>query len=201
MLVRLPLLLKMFIPGVTWRRKSAGKTIFLTFDDGPVPEVTPHVLDMLDEYGWKATFFCVGENVQKYPDLYQEIIRRGHRTGNHTHNHLKGFRVDVQKYVDNVHLASQYIESDLFRPPYGRIRPRQKRLLQADYEIIMWDLLTQDYDKMLTPEGIMQKIKHKTRKGSIVLFHDSIKARNNVMAVLPRAIEFWNQQGYTYGLL
>ncbi len=202
MLTRLPLIIRALIPGCTWRKKSAGKTIFLTFDDGPVPEVTPYVLEMLDEYGWKATFFCVGENVQKYPELYEEILKRGHKTGIHTYNHLKGYSTSIDNYVENVKKAAELIDSKLFRPPYGRIRRRQRKELQhMNYEIIMWDLLTQDYDKWQTPENIMQRIKRHSRKGSIVLFHDSIKARNNMMASLPRAIEFWNEQGYQSGLL
>lgn len=201
MFTRVPFVLRMFYRGCTWRRKSKEKIIYLTFDDGPVPEVTPLVLDLLDEYNWKATFFCVGENVQKYPELYQEIIKRGHRTGNHTFNHLKGFSTGIQEYATNINKAAEYIDSNLFRPPYGRIRQRQKKHLRNEYEIIMWDLLTRDYNKSLTPETIMAKIRRLSRKGSIVLFHDSIKARNNMLATLPRAIEFWNEQGYKSGLL
>ncbi|NDV46561.1 polysaccharide deacetylase family protein [Paludibacter sp. 221] len=196
MFARVPGVVRVFYKGCVWRKKSKEKSIYLTFDDGPVPEVTPLVLDMLDEYGWKATFFCVGENVQKYPELYNEILRRGHRTGNHTFNHLKGFSTGVEEYVENVRKASVHIHSNLFRPPHGRLRQRQKNTLQPDYEIIMWDLLTCDYDKSLTPEQIINKVKRFSRNGSIVLFHDSIKAKNNMLAVLPRAIEFWNEQGY-----
>ncbi len=201
MFSRVPVLIRTFYIGCVWRRKTKDKTIYLTFDDGPVPEVTPVLLDLLDEYNWKATFFCVGENVQKYPDLYQDILRRGHHTGNHTFNHLKGFSYSIDEYVNNVYKASEYIDSKLFRPPYGKIKQRQKKELQKEYEIIMWDLLTQDYNKSRTPEIIMNKIRRLSRKGSIVLFHDSIKARNNMLATLPRAIEFWNEQGYTSGLL
>lgn len=201
MISRVSGIVKLFYRDCIWRRKSKDKVIYLTFDDGPVPEVTPLVLDLLDEYNWKATFFCVGENVQKYPELYQEILKRGHRTGNHTFNHLKGFSTGTEEYVSNVNKASEYIDSNLLRPPYGKIRFRQKRNLRNKYDIIMWDLLTRDYNKSLTPEVIMNKIRRLSRKGSIVLFHDSIKARNNMLAVLPRAIEFWNEQGYKSGLL
>jgi len=199
--MRVPKIIRLFYRGFTWRRKSKEKVIYLTFDDGPVPEVTPLVLDLLDEYGWKATFFCVGENVQKYPELYDDILKRGHRTGNHTFNHLKGFSTGIDEYVENVAKAAGYIDSNLLRPPYGKIKNRQKKKLRDDYEIIMWDLLTRDYSKSLTPEQIMHKIRRLSRKGSIVLFHDSIKARNNMLAVLPRAIEFWNEQGYHSELL
>jgi len=186
---------------LTWRRDSSSKVIYLTFDDGPVPEVTPLVLDLLDKFNLKATFFCVGDNVQKYPELYKEILRRGHKTGNHTFNHLKGFNVSTNEYVANVEKASEYIESDLFRPPYGRIKRKQRKILELEYEIIMWDLLTFDYNHKLEKETIFKRVKRQSRNGSIVVFHDSIKAKNNMLSVLPLAIEFWNSHGYTFGVL
>jgi len=186
---------------LTWRRDSSSKVIYLTFDDGPVPEVTPLVLDLLDKFNLKATFFCVGDNVQKYPELYKEILRRGHKTGNHTFNHLKGFNVSTNEYVANVEKASEYIESDLFRPPYGRIKRKQRKILELEYEIIMWDLLTFDYNHKLEKETIFRRVKRQSRNGSIVVFHDSIKAKNNMLSVLPLAIEFWNSHGYTFGVL
>ena len=194
-------LLRLFYRGFTWRRKTKEKLIYLTFDDGPSPELTPLILDLLDEYGWKATFFCTGEKVQKHPELYAEILNRGHRMGNHTFSHLSGFAVGIDEYLADVRKAQEYIDSNLFRPPYGRIRLGQKKQIKQDYEIVMWDLLTCDYSKKLTPEAILNKIKRQSRKGSIVLFHDSLKARNNVLAVLPRAIEFWNGEGYRPALL
>jgi peptidoglycan/xylan/chitin deacetylase (PgdA/CDA1 family) len=186
---------------LTWRRDPSSKVIYLTFDDGPVPEVTPLVLDLLDKFNLKATFFCVGDNVQKYPELYKEILRRGHKTGNHTFNHLKGFNVSTNEYVANVEKASEYIESDLFRPPYGRIKRKQRKILELEYEIIMWDLLTFDYNHKLEKETIFRRVKRQSRNGSIVVFHDSIKAKNNMLSVLPLAIEFWNSHGYTFGVL
>ena len=195
-------IIRLFYRGFTWRKKTKEKIIYLTFDDGPTPELTPLILELLDEYGWKATFFCVGENVEKYPELYQEILNRGHRTGNHTFNHLNGFSSGIEEYVTNVRKAAEYIDSNLFRPPYGKIKRRQKKQIKLDnYEIVMWDLFTRDYDKKQTPEAILHKIKRLSRKGSIVLFHDSVKARNNVLAAFPRAIEFWNEQGYRFGVL
>ena len=191
----------MFFRGCTWRRKTRKKVIYLTFDDGPVPETTPYLLDLLDEYGWKATFFCVGENVQRHPELYREILARGHRTGNHTFNHLRGTRCGIEEYVDNVHKAGEYIDSTLFRPTHGRMKARQRRKLREQYEIIMWDVLTQDYNKLLSPDYILGKIRRLSRNGSIVVYHDSAKARNNLLATLPRAIEFWNEQGFRSGLL
>lgn len=202
MFIRYPWLLGHILLGkLTYRKKSKEKVIYLTFDDGPTPEVTPLVLDLLDEYGWKATFFCVGENVEKYPDLYQEILKRGHKTGNHTYKHLKGLSTSTHEYIENVQKSSNFIDSNLFRPPYGKIRRRQKKELQKQYEIIMWDLLTGDYKKKTSLDRIIQTIKRFTRKGSIVVFHDSLKARNNMLATLPKAIEFWNEKGYQSKLL
>ena len=175
--------------------------IYLTFDDGPVPEVTPQVLDILDFYKAKATFFCVGENVQKYPELYREVLSRGHQTANHTFHHLKGFSTPTQAYVENVQKAATYIDSKLFRPPHGQITPRQKKAVSAHYEIIMWDLLTHDYDKKLKPITILNNIKNYSRNGSIVVFHDSIKAKDNMLAVLPLAIAYWISEGYEFGTL
>ena len=197
----MPFIIRMFFRGCTWRRKTKEKVIYLTFDDGPVPETTPYLLDLLDEYGWKATFFCVGENVQRHPELYREILARGHRTGNHTFNHLRGTRCNTEEYVDNVRKAAEYIDSPLFRPPHGRMKGSQRRKLREQYEIIMWDVLTQDYNKLLSPDYILGKIRRLSRNGSIVVYHDSVKARNNLLATLPRAIEFWNEQGFRCGLL
>ncbi len=175
--------------------------IYLTFDDGPVPEVTPQVLDILDQFGWKATFFCVGENVQKYPDLYQEVLARGHQVGNHSFNHIQGFRYAVDDYVANVKKASDYITSRLFRPPHGRIKFSQIKALKADYDLVMWDVITYDYDRNKKPDAILKTLKRYLRKGSIVVFHDSIKAKENVLTVLPKALAYWKEQDYHYGLL
>jgi peptidoglycan/xylan/chitin deacetylase (PgdA/CDA1 family) len=199
--VQFPRLLRPLWGKVIWRKNSSEKVIYLTFDDGPVPEVTPLVLDLLDKYDVKATFFCVGENVQKHPETYTEVLRRGHKTGNHTYNHLKGFSVSTESYVENVHKASEYIQSKLFRPPYGRITIDQKNALKKDYELIMWDFITHDYDKRLSPEIILRTVKRYSRNGSIVVFHDSIKANQNILTALPWAIEYWQKEGYRFGVL
>lgn len=195
---RLPAL---FFPSLIWRVKTRSKLIYLTFDDGPVPEVTPQVLDILDAFGWKATFFCVGENVVKYPDLYQEILARGHRTGNHSYNHIRGFRYATEEYVQNVKKASEMIQSKLFRPPHGRIKPAQLKALRKEYDIVMWDVITYDYDRGRSPERILKTIRRNLRKGSVVVFHDSLKAKENVLEVLPKALAFWQSKGYSCALL
>ena len=199
--IQFPDVLRPFLGKLLWRKNPSEKVIYLTFDDGPVPEVTPLVLDLLDEYNLKATFFCVGENVEKYPDVYKEVLKRGHKTGNHTYNHLKGIAVSTNEYVTNVEKAATQIDSKLFRPPYGRIKNSQKKALLEDYEIVMWDIITRDYDSRLSPVSIMRNIKRYSRNGSLVVFHDSIKAERNMLTVLPLAIEYWNSKGYRFGVL
>lgn len=199
--MQFPSFLRPLFGRLTWRVKTSSRLIYLTFDDGPVPEVTPRILDLLDQYGWKATFFCVGENVSKYPELYREILHRGHHVGNHSYNHVQGFKLSVQDYVANVKKASELIDSKLFRPPHGRIKFSQIKALKNDYQIIMWDVISYDYDKKKSPEVILNIIKQYLRKGSIVVFHDSIKAEKNVLTVLPKALEYWKEQNYTHGLL
>ena len=186
---------------VIWRKNPSEKVIYLTFDDGPEPEVTPQVLDILDIYGWKATFFCVGENVQKYPELYADILKRGHNVGNHSFNHIKGYEYSTIEYVENVKKAAQFIDSELFRPPYGRIKWNQIKTLRKNYDIVMWDVITHDYNKNLCVDDVFKNVKRNLRKGSIVVFHDSIKAKNNVLQALPLSIEFWESKAYSYGLL
>lgn len=199
--IRFPDLFRPFLGKLIWRKNPSSKVIYLTFDDGPVPEVTPLVLDILDKYNLKATFFCVGENVKKYPDLYAEVIHRGHQTGNHTFNHLKGVSVSVGEYISNVEKASELIKSQLFRPPYGRITFRQKKVLQLKFDIIMWDLITHDYNRKLTPETILKNIRRYSRNGSIVVFHDSMKAKENLLNVLIPAIEYWENENFSFGVL
>jgi len=199
--IQFPRLLRPLWGKVVWRKDPSKKVIYLTFDDGPVPEVTPLVLDLLDEHKIKATFFCVGENVQKHPDTFAQVMSRGHKVGNHTFNHLKGFSVADEEYYDNVDKAAELIDSKLFRPPYGRITGKQMKKLRDRYTIIMWDVITHDYNKNLSPETIMRTIKRYSRNGSLVVFHDSIKAKENVLVVLPLAIEYWKSKGYTFGVL
>jgi peptidoglycan/xylan/chitin deacetylase (PgdA/CDA1 family) len=186
---------------IIWRKKTSSKVIYLTFDDGPVPEITPAVLAILEQYNWKATFFCVGENVSKHPDIYNEILQQGHKTGNHTYNHLKGFSCNSADYLLNVQKAAQFIDSDLFRPPHGQISAKQIKMLKNDYQLVMWDVITHDYNQKLSPEQVLSNITNNIRSGSIVVFHDSGKAADNLLKVLPLALDFWISKGYTFGLL
>lgn len=193
---QIPDFIKLMWRTPVWRINPSEKVIYLTFDDGPNPEVTPRVLDILDEFEAKATFFCVGENVMKYPKIFQEVKHRGHAVGNHTFNHVKGTEKTVKEYVDNVGKAHEYIHSKLFRPPHGRITLSQVNKLKADFKIIMWDFITYDFDRQVTSTEILKEVKLRSRNGSVVIFHDSLKARKNVLEALPEALRYWKKEGY-----
>lgn len=177
------------------------KCVYLTFDDGPIPEITPWVLDLLDKYGIKATFFCVGDNVRKHPDTYRMILDRGHSVGNHTFNHIQGIRFRTKNYIENVKKGEDYIDSPLFRPPHGHMRFAQVLRLSKLYKIIMWDVVTRDYSPHMTPNGVFNVVRRYTRNGSIIVFHDSIKAETNMKEALPRAIEWLQKEGYEFKVL
>lgn len=172
-----------------------GKAVYLTFDDGPIPEVTPKVLAILEKYDLKATFFMVGENIDKYPEVYEQVVKAGHSIGNHTYNHVKGWCTSFKDYMANVDKWPK--ETTLFRPPYGKATLRQRRaLVKKGYRLIYWDILTRDYDKDVTPEEMLRKIQRETREGSIINFHDSLKSNERMLAVLPQVIEWLQKEGY-----
>jgi peptidoglycan/xylan/chitin deacetylase (PgdA/CDA1 family) len=189
-------------------RGEAANVVYLTFDDGPIPEVTPKVLEILDHYQVKATFFMVGENIDKHPEVFEQVVRAGHAIGNHTYNHLKGWRTSFSEYMANVALweetfsrqsivPRQSFNRQLFRPPYGKATLRQRHALhRMGYKLIYWDILTRDYDASVTPERMLHLIQRETRPGSIINFHDSLKSNERMLAVLPQAIEWLLQQGY-----
>lgn len=195
-----PILYRLLFSKSFWRIKVPHqKTVYLTFDDGPIPEVTPWVLNVLDHYKVKATFFCVGDNVRKHPDVYQQLLERGHKTGNHTFNHIQVWNNKTSFLLDNTAKADALIGSSLFRPPHGHMRVPQNRAIQkAGYNVVMWDVVTRDYNPLLTPEQVLQNVKKYTRDGSIIVFHDSLKAEKNMKYALPRAIEWLQEQGYTF---
>ena len=195
---RPPLLYRMLFPETVWRIHSKPHTVYLTFDDGPIPEVTPWVLDTLDRYGIKATFFCVGENVKRNPNLFAEVLRRGHSVGNHTMNHMQGARVSTKVYLHNVFTANELIHTTLFRPPHGLLRWAQSKVLRNRFGIIMYDLVSHDYSRKLTGEQVLDNVKRNVRNGSIIVFHDSLKAEKNMKYALPRAIEWLREQGYNF---
>lgn len=200
---RPPICFRLTVPGGLFRRHEPGHqhTVYLTFDDGPIPEVTPWVLDVLDRYGIKATFFMVGDNVRKHPDVYEEVVRRGHRIGNHTMHHVSGFRLTRRSYLRDVAEARQYIDSDLFRPPHGWLRPRQTWALHEQFRVVMFDLVTRDYSKWLRPQDVVRNVKLFARDGSVIVFHDSLKSWPRLQEALPQALEWLLEQGYEFRLL
>jgi len=203
-MVKTPWLLKKLYPALTWHKKRDSPCIYLTFDDGPIPIVTPFVLNILKQYNAKATFFCIGDNISKHPDVYQAVVDAGHRVGNHTYNHLKGWKTDDETYVANYLKCDEQLHSNLFRPPYGRIKKSQAAKLQAlnpNLEIIMWDVLSGDFDLNLTPENCLKNVKKHTENGSIVVFHDSLKAFPRLEYTLPLALEYWSDAGYRFEVL
>lgn len=195
-----PKFLKRLMPSLLWDMEGEDD-VFLTFDDGPTPGVTEWVLDALSKYDAKATFFCLGKNVEQYPDLYQKIIDEGHKVGNHTYSHQKGWSMSVERYIEDVDFANQYIHSDLFRPPYGRIKPAQARMLSERYHIIMWDILSQDYSNLISPRKCLRNVTKHVRSGSIVVFHDSGKSFRNLRYALPRALDHISKMGLKCSIL
>lgn len=190
---------KIVLPAnVNWKIKTTEKKLFLTFDDGPIPEVTPEVLGILKKYNAKATFFCVGENVQKHPDVFKQIIAEGHSVGNHSFNHIKANKFTNEEYLANVAKADELIQSPLFRPPYGRITPALAKTLGKKYRIYMWSVLTRDYEQNLSPEACLRIALNQSRKGSIIVFHDSLKASKNMLFALPRVLEYFGERGYYF---
>ena len=174
------------------------RSVYLTFDDGPIPEATPFILDTLQEHGVHATFFMVGDNVRKYPELYRRILDEGHQIGNHTHNHISGLRRSLHEYSYNVEKANAYIQSHLFRPPHGWMRLPQYALLSRKYKVVMWDLVTRDYSKWMTAEDIFNNVKRYARNGSIITFHDSLKSIEKLKIALPKSILWLKEQGYEF---
>jgi len=199
--VHLPGFITSLCKSALWRLNETERIVYLTFDDGPVPEVTPWVLDVLREEGIKGTFFCVGENVMKYPWIYQSILDEGHSVGNHTFSHWQGMKHGTQSYIDNIEKAEQYINSDLFRPPHGLLRFSQFRRLKSRFKIVMWDVISCDYDAGLSPERVFCNVTDFVRPGSIITFHDSIKAETNLKEALPRSIRWLKEQGYSFGVI
>lgn len=194
-----PLLYRILFPEAIWRiKRKKQKVVYLTFDDGPIPEVTPWVLDLLDYYNIKATFFLVGDNVKRNPHLLEKIKRRGHSWGNHTMNHLQGFKERSRVYLRNIKIADDLIDSSLYRPPHGLMRWGQAKVIKEHFNIVMYDLVTRDYSKKLTGEQVLKNVKRFVRKGSIIVFHDSLKAERNLRYALPRAIEWLKEQGYEF---
>ncbi|GLR18590.1 polysaccharide deacetylase family protein [Portibacter lacus] len=197
-LAKTPQFFQSLFPNFVWRIPTEEKHIHLTFDDGPIPEVTPWVLDELKKYNAKATFFCVGDNIKKHPEIFQRLLDEGHQVGNHSFNHLSGWATDNLSYFHNIRYCASMMDSTFFRPPYGRIKPTQAQFLQRHYKIIMWDVLSGDFDKSITKEQCYNNVITHTKKGSIVVFHDNIKAIEKLQYTLPKVLEEYSNKGYHF---
>lgn len=199
-----PRLFRMLFPkGCLFRAKShKGKRVFLTFDDGPIPEITPMVLDILDKYGVKATFFAVGDNARRYPGLVEEIRLRGHSLGNHTMHHIKGSAVNTPQYLDDISIAHRYIgDTHLFRPPHGWLTRKQAKILANEYRIVLYDVVTRDYSKRTSAEDVVRNVRKYARNGSVIVFHDSLKSAEKLPYALPEAIRWLKEEGYEFSLI
>jgi peptidoglycan/xylan/chitin deacetylase (PgdA/CDA1 family) len=197
--VTIPKVVKTMFPDFVWDIKTKEKTLYLTFDDGPTPEITAWVLDRLKKYNAKATFFCIGKNVELFPEIYNRIIDEEHGVGNHTFNHLKGWQTETKAYLSNIYNASALIKSKLFRPPYGRIKPKQaKSLIKDNFKIIMWSVLSLDWDKNISASQCYKNVIENSESGSIIVFHDSKKASHNMMDVLPKVLDYFSKKGYDF---
>jgi peptidoglycan/xylan/chitin deacetylase (PgdA/CDA1 family) len=200
-LVHTPQYVQALFPGLIWKMPVDQKHIYLTFDDGPIPEVTPWVLETLKSYHAKATFFCVGENVRKHGDIYQQLMDEGHGVGNHTQNHLSGWATENISYFHNIRHCARVVQSELFRPPYGKLKPSQIQFLQRHYRIIMWDVLSGDFDRDIKPEECFQNVVQNTGAGSIVVFHDSLKSEANLRYALPKVLDHFTKAGFSFTAL
>ena len=190
--------LRWIYPKALWRMDHKVRAVYLTFDDGPIPESTPFILDTLAKYGAKATFFMVGENAEKHPQLFERIKAEGHQIGNHTHNHLGSFKHWTITYALNTHKANEILHSHLFRPPHGWMRYTVYWWLKHAFTIVMWDVITRDYSKRLTAEDVVNNVKKYTRNGSIITFHDSLKSIDKLKTALPESIEWLQKEGYEF---
>ena len=198
-LVKTPKIIQNLLPNFHWRVPTDEPVIYLTFDDGPIPGVTPWVLEQLKAHNAEATFFCVGANAKKNPDLLQQVLDAGHSVGNHTMHHLEGWTSENLPYFHDIRHCSKLVNSSLFRPPFGRIKPRQAQFLQRHYEIVMWDVLSGDFDPHLKPEQCVKNVTDNASNGSIVVFHDSLKAQEKLEYALPRVLTYFAERGYRFG--
>lgn len=193
-----PKFIKLLFPSLIWELPNDANKIYLTFDDGPHPRITQLVLDILKTNQAKATFFCVGDNVSKYPEMAKQIISDGHSIGNHTFHHVKGWDTPTAEYVDEVKSCDSLMATKLFRPPYGRITPKQIRVLSEQYQIVMWDILTRDYEADLSIFKAFEAFTKAIKSGSIIVMHDSEKAEKQMLTLLPMILEYGRKQGFIF---
>lgn len=215
--IKTPIVAKKMFPNYVWDIATNEQVIYLTFDDGPTPEITNWTLDILKQYNAKATFFCIGNNIEKYPDIFQKTLNNGHAIGNHTQNHIKGWKTKAKDYLKDIAEAQKAIDFksqdtkittpklrtiNLFRPPYGQITPKQgKQLIALGYKIIMWDVLSFDWETSINKETCLDNVIKKTSAGSIIVFHDSVKASKNMQYALPKVLDHFSSKGYSFKAL
>jgi peptidoglycan-N-acetylglucosamine deacetylase len=197
-MIKIPGLLKLAYPGVIWNMPRNENVLYLTFDDGPIPEVTPFVLKTLHDFNAKATFFCIGDNVKKHPDVYAQLLASGNSIGNHTYHHYNSWKVSTGTFINDTNEASKLIASNLFRPPYGKLTPLTLFKLKREYRIIMWDVISCDFDVKESKEKVLANVTNNAREGSIVVFHDSLKASNNMQYALPHVLEYFSKKGFIF---
>ena len=195
-MVRPPLLVRLLYKDAVWQIPEKEKNVYLTFDDGPIPEVTPWVIEQLDQYKAKATFFCVGKNVEQHREIFAKLIDQGHSVGNHTYSHFNGWKTKREDYLEDVEKCQHLVNSKLFRPPYGKISFRQLKEVKQSYQVILWSISTLDFDKKETPKNCLNRIKKYLRPGSIIVMHDSLKAEKNLKRFLPGALEYISSKGF-----
>lgn len=195
-LVKTPPILKTIFADFVWHIDTDIKEVYLTFDDGPIPGLTPWVLDILAEYNSKATFFCVGENVKKHRSIFDRIIQEGHTIGNHTYNHLNGWNTENEVYIQNVAECDNFMETNLFRPPYGKMKPSQSSVIKSEKTVVMWDVLSGDFDLSITKEKCLTNVIENYSQGSVIVFHDNIKAEEKLKYVLPSFLEHLAENGF-----
>ncbi|PKQ44343.1 polysaccharide deacetylase family protein [Confluentibacter flavum] len=207
--IKTPLVAKKMFPNYVWDIPTDDKIVYLTFDDGPTPEITNWVLNTLKSFHAKATFFCIGKNIENYPDIFQDILNEGHTVGNHTYNHVKGWKTKAKDYLLDIEKTQGILNSqmmdlsssnvNLFRPPYGQITPKQgKELMKLGYKIIMWDVISFDWDKTISMETCLNNVTTKSTNGSIIVFHDSVKASKNMQYTLPKVLKYFSEKGYSF---
>lgn len=193
--------MKWLYPGVVWNFSRREKVLYLTFDDGPIPDVTPKVLDILVRYNALATFFSIGDNVRKHPDIFRQIQTAGHRIGNHSFHHYNSWKVTATDYIHDVEFATSVIDSDLFRPPYGKLTPRTLWYLRKKFRVVMWDVISCDFDTKVSAEQVYQNVIENVGPGSVVVFHDSLKAAPSMLVALPKVLDYFKKEGYVFRII